>query len=69
MLSSPIAEAFLSRWMLPFLSQPYFLSTHTSIQGESSSEKKYSMSSSLPDPAPMPEHDKQQQLVDESPAC
>jgi hypothetical protein len=52
-----------------FFESTIFLSTHTSIQGESSTDEKYSMSSSLPDLAPMPEHDKQQPLVDESPAC
>lgn len=53
----PLLGSVLSRWMLPFESQPYFSSTKTSLQGESLSEDKSSMSSPLPDLAPMPEND------------
>jgi hypothetical protein len=60
MLSSPSRKRFVLMDVTFFELQPYFSSTHTSLQGESPSEEKSSMSNPLPVPAPMPEHDKQQ---------
>jgi transposase InsO family protein len=59
-------KRFVSMDVTFFESQPYFSSPQTSLQGESPSEEKSSMSNPLPVPAPMPEHDKQY-LTDESP--
>jgi hypothetical protein len=61
----PSQKRFVSMDVTFFKLQPYFSSTYTSLRGESPSEEKLFMSSPLPIPATVSEHDKP--LADESP--
>jgi hypothetical protein len=63
----PSWKHFISMDVTLFEWQSYFISTNTSLQGESPSEEKFSMSGPLPVSALVPKHDKQHPLVDESP--
>jgi hypothetical protein len=63
----PSRKRFVSMDVTFFELHPYFSSTQTSLKGESLSEEKLSMGSPLPVLAPIPKHDKQHSLVDESP--